>query len=77
MTSVARVRENVVYSGDLARMTREQWRTKCRQRPRRGAESLRGSHAMDSMGVEPRVSPSPRRSGASPFLESFDREVTV
>jgi len=65
------------FVGDLARMTREQWRTKCRRRPRRCAESLRSSHAVVSVRVERRVSPAPRRSGASPFLESFDREVTV
>jgi hypothetical protein len=50
MTSVAIVRENALLSGDLARMTREQWHTKCRRRPRRGAESLRSSHAVDSVG---------------------------
>jgi hypothetical protein len=70
-------KKNAVLSGDLARITRKQWRTKCRRRPRRGAESLLSSHAVDSVGVERRVSPAPRRSGASPFLESFDREVTV
>jgi hypothetical protein len=35
------------------------------------------SHAVESLGAERRVSPPPRRSGASSFLESFDREVTV
>jgi len=29
-------------------MTREHWRTRCRRRPRRGAESLRSSRAVDS-----------------------------
>jgi len=66
-----------MYSGDLARVTREQWRTKCRRRPRRGAESLRSSHAVESVGVERRVSPPTRRPGTAPLLESFDREVTV
>ena len=49
-TAVAWHRKNAVLSGDLARMTREQWRTKCRRRPRRGAGSLRSSHAVDSVG---------------------------
>jgi len=46
--------------GDLANITREEWRTKCRRRPRGGAESLRSSHAVESVGVEKRVSPQPR-----------------
>ena len=71
MTSVARIQENALLSGDLARMTREEWRTKCRRRPRRGAESLRSSHAVDSVGIERRVS-QPRAVRALPrFLESF------
>jgi len=61
-------------SGESARMTRERWRTKLRRRPRRGAESLRSSHAVDSVGVERGVSPPPRRWGASLFLESFEWE---
>jgi len=53
-------------------MTREHWRTKLQRRPRRGPESLRSSHAVDSVGVERRVSPPPRRWAASLFLESID-----
>ena len=45
-------RKNALLSGDLARLTREHWRTKCQRRPRRGAESLRSSHAVESMRVE-------------------------
>ena len=45
--------------------------------PRRGVTSLRSSHAVDSVGVERRVSPPPRRWGASLFLESFEWETTV
>jgi len=58
-------------------VTREHWRTKLRRRPRRGAESLRSSHPVDSVGVERRVSPPPRRWGACQFLESFEWETTV
>jgi len=43
--------------------------------PRRGISSY--SHVVEGVRVKWRVSPPPRRSGASPFLESFDREVTV
>ena len=43
--------------------------------PGRGIPSY--SHVVESVRVERRVSPPPRRSGASPFLESFDRVVTV
>jgi len=42
---------------------------------RRGIPS--DSHVVESVRVERRVSPPPRRSGASPFLELFDRDVTV
>ena len=39
-------------------MTRVHWRTRLRRRPRRGAESVRSSHAVDSVGVVRRVSAS-------------------
>jgi len=57
-------------SGELARLTREQWRTKCRRRPRRGPECHRSSHAVESMGVERRVSPPPRRGAMLTFRPS-------
>ena len=76
MTSVARVRENALLSGDLARMTREQWHTKCRRRPRRGAESLRSSHAVDSVGVKRQVSPPPRRGAMPTFRPSLPDRMT-
>jgi hypothetical protein len=76
MTSVARVRENALLSGDLARMTRERWCTKCRRRPRRGAESLLSSHAVDSVGVERRVSPPPCRGAMLTFRPSLPDQMT-
>ena len=75
MTSVARVRENVFLSVDLARMTREPWRTKGRRRPRRVAESLRSSHAVESVGVERRVSPPPRRGAMLTFRPSLPDQM--
>ena len=38
-----------VLRGESARTTRKHWRTKLRRRRRRGAESLRSSHAVDSV----------------------------
>jgi len=57
-------------------MTREQWRTMCRWRPRRGAEPLRSSHAVDSVGVERRVSPPPRRGAMLTFRPSLPDRKT-
>jgi hypothetical protein len=76
MTLVARIQENALLSGDLARMTREQWRTKSRRRPRRGAESLRSSHAVDSVGIERRVSPAPCRGAMLTFRPSLPDRMT-
>jgi len=55
---------------------REQWRTKCRRRPRRGAESLRGSQAVDSVGIERRISPPPRRGAMLTFRPSLPDRMT-
>ena len=57
-------------------MTREHRRTKCRRRPRRGAESLRISHAVDSVGVERRVSPPPRHGAMLTFRPSLPDQMT-
>ena len=76
MTSAARVLENALLSGDLARMTREQWCTKCRRRPRRGAESLRSSHVVECVWVERRVSPPPRRGAIPTFRPSLPDRMT-
>ena len=57
-------------------MTREQWRTTCQQRPRRGAESHRSSHAVDSVGVERLVSPPPRRGAMLTFRPSLPDQMT-
>jgi hypothetical protein len=65
------LRENVALNGELARMTREQRRTKCRQRPCRGAEYLRSSHTVDSVGVERRVSPPPHHRAMLTFRRSL------
>jgi len=62
-------------NGDLAIMTREQWRTKCRRRPRRGG-ILRSSHAVDSVGVERRVSPPPRLGAMLTFRLSLPYQMT-
>jgi hypothetical protein len=57
-------------------MTREQWRTKCRRQPRRGSESFRGSHAVDSVGVERRASPPPRCGAMLTFRPSLPDQKT-
>jgi hypothetical protein len=49
MTSVACSRESVICSGELTIMTREQWRTKCRWRPRQGAKWFRSRHAVETL----------------------------
>ena len=59
------------FECESARMTREHGRTKLRRRRRRGAESLRSSHAVDSVGFERRVSPPRRRRAMLTFRPSF------
>jgi hypothetical protein len=75
-TSVAWLPETAVLSGASSRMTRGQWRTKCRRRPRRGAESLPGSIAVESVRVERRVSPPPRRGTMFTFRPSLHDQIS-
>jgi len=64
-----KTRRSPVLSGESLRMTRERWRTKLRRQPRRGAESVRSSHAVDFVGR--RVSPPPHWGECSHLRRRF------
>jgi len=57
-------------------MTREEWRMKCRRRPRRGAEFLLSSHAVASVGVERRISLPPRCGAMLTARPSLPEQIT-